>query len=162
MGRCGQGRAGILDHRYLKIAVRQFPGGLRDAIGRENTGYDDGVNTAGAKLAFVVGPSAIVGDVKTDMIVWANDDVFLQLWIGSDDKLPRRIRAQFSADPQRLRHDMELSHWQLDGVLPDQTFSTAKAKAGQPMAFAAPGRKVPIGVKPVAIGGAARPAAKPQ
>ena len=105
----------------------------------------------GAVTAFVVGPSAIVGGVKTDMIVWANNDVFLQIWLGADDKLPRRIRAQFRADPKGLRHDLELSNWQLDAALAADTFSTARAKAGQPMAFAVPGRKLPIGVKPVAI-----------
>jgi hypothetical protein len=104
----------------------------------------------GAILAYVVGPSSIVGGVKTDMVVWANNDVFLQLWIGAEDKLPRRIRAQFRADPKGLRHDLELSNWQLDGSIAAATFDTAKAKAGQPMAFATPGRKVPIGVKPVA------------
>ena len=116
----------------------------------------------GAILAYVVGPSGVVGGVKTDMIVWANNEVFLQLWIGADDKLPRRIRAQFRADPKGLRHDLELSNWQLDGTLPAETFSTAKAKTGQPMAFAAPGRKVPIGVKPVAIERGAKPATKTQ
>ena len=116
----------------------------------------------GAILAFVVGPSAVVGGVKTDMVVWANEDVFLQLWIGADDHLPRRIRAQFSADPRGLRHDLELANWQLDATLPPETFSTAKAKAGQPMAFAAPGRKLPLGVKPVAIAPSAKPANKPQ
>ena len=106
----------------------------------------------GAVTAFVVGPSAIVGGVKTDMIVWANNDVFLQIWLGAEDKLPRRIRAQFRADPKKLRHDLELSNWQLDGPLAAETFSTAKARAGQPMAFATPGRKLPIGVKPIAKG----------
>lgn len=112
----------------------------------------------GAILAFVVGPSAVVGGVKTDMVVWASNDVFLQIWIGSDDKLPRRMRAQFRADPRGLRHDLELSGWQLDGALPADTFSTAKAKAGQPMAFAAPGRKLPVGAKPLAL--QRKPAAK--
>ncbi|HMN76132.1 MAG TPA: DUF2092 domain-containing protein [Burkholderiaceae bacterium] len=116
----------------------------------------------GAVLAFVVGPSMVVGGVKTDMVVWASNEVFLQLWIGSDDKLPRRIRAQFRADPSNLRHDLELSNWQIDAALPAETFSTAKAKAGQPMAFAAPGRKVPIGVKPLAIERSAKPANKTQ
>ena len=119
-----------------------------------------GAIAPGAILAYVVGPSAIVGGVKTEMVVWANNDVFLQLWIGSDDKLPRRMRAQFRADPRGLRHDLELSNWQLDATLPDQTFSTAKAKAGQPMAFAAPGRKVPIGAKPVAIERSTKPTTK--
>jgi hypothetical protein len=116
----------------------------------------------GAVTAFVVGPSAIVGGVKTDMIVWANNDVFLQIWIGTEDKLPRRIRAQFRADPKKLRHDLELSHWQLDGGVPADTFSTAKAKAGMPMAFATPGRKLPIGVKPVALQAKPKAPAKPQ
>ena len=117
-----------------------------------------GAIAAGAILAYVVGPSAVVGGVKTDMIVWANNEVFLQMWIGSEDKLPRRIRAQFRADPKGLRHDLELSNWQLDGTLPAATFDTARAKAGQPMAFAAPGRKLPIGVKPVAISGGGKTA----
>ena len=112
----------------------------------------------GAILDFVVGPSAVVGGVKTDMVVWASNDVFLQIWIGSDDKLPRRMRAQFRADPRGLRHDLELSGWQLDGALPADAFSTAKAKAGQPMAFAAPGRKLPVGARPLAL--QRKPAAK--
>ena len=121
-----------------------------------------GAIAPGAILAYVVGPSAVVGGVKTDMIVWANNDVFLQLWIGAEDQLPRRMRAQFRADAHGLRHDLELSNWKLDGALAAETFSTAKAKTGQPMAFAAPGRKLPIAVKPVAIGGSSKPANKPQ
>ena len=113
----------------------------------------------GAILAYVIGPSGIVGGVKTDMLVWASNEVFLQIWLGTEDKLPRRIRAQFRADPKGLRHDLELSNWKLDGSIPAETFSTAKAKAGQPMSFAAPGRKVPIGVKPLALSSSAKPAA---
>ena len=51
--------------------------------------------TDGAILAFYIGPSAVVGGTKTDMVAWANNDVFLQIWIGADDKLPRRIRAMY-------------------------------------------------------------------
>ena len=116
----------------------------------------------GAILAYMIGPSGIVGGVKTDMLVWANNDVFLQIWLGADDKLPRRIRAQFRDDPKKLRHDLELSNWQLDGAIAADTFSTTKAKAGMPMAFATPGRKVPIGVKPVALQAKPKTPAKPQ
>jgi len=116
----------------------------------------------GAVTAFVVGPSALVGGVRTDMLVWANNEVFLQIWLGADDKLPRRIRAQFRADPKGLRHDLELSNWQLDGAIPAETFSTAKARAGQAMAFATPGRKVPIGAKPIALERKPKPANQPQ
>ena len=57
----------------------------------------------GATLAFYIGPSGIVGGVKTEMLAWADEDVFIQIWIGADDKLPRRMRAVYSADPLRLR-----------------------------------------------------------
>ena len=116
----------------------------------------------GAVTTFVVGPSAIVGGVKTDMLVWANNEVFLQIWLGAEDKLPRRIRAQFRADPKGLRHDLELSNWQLDGAIPAETFGTAKAKAGLPMAFATPGRKLPIGAKPIALERKPKPTNQPQ
>lgn len=99
-----------------------------------------------AKLAFVVGPSGIVGGVKTDMLVWANNEVFLQIWIGAEDKLPRRVRAIFRDDPMRLRHDMELSNWQLGQPFAPDRFTSAKALAAPRISFAAP--KLPPGMKP--------------
>ena len=94
--------------------------------------------TDGAILAFYVGPSGVVGGTKTDMVAWANDDVFLQIWIGVDDKLPRRIRAIYRADPLGLRHEMELSNWQLDGAVAQDTFASQKAQAARRIAFTAP------------------------
>ena len=111
-----------------------------------------------ALLAYVIGPSGIVGGVKTDMLVWANDDVFLQMWIGVDDKLPRRMRAIFRADPRGLRHDLEFGDWKLGPTLSGDAFDTAKAKAGQPMPFAVPGPAVPMSMKPRA----GQPTPKPQ
>jgi hypothetical protein len=116
--------------------------------------------TNGVKLAFYIGPSGVVGGTKTDMMVWANDDVFVQIWIGADDKLPRRMRAVFAADPLGLRHDMELSNWQLDPVLAPDTFVSAKAQAAGRMPFKAPGPP-PRGAKPIIKGAApASPPAK--
>jgi hypothetical protein len=112
---------------------------------------------ADGKLAFYIGPSGVVGGVKTEMVAWANDDVFLQIWMGVDDKLPRRVRAMFRADPLRLRHDMELSNWQLDGPVPADAFASAKAAAAGRMAFATPSVKLPPGFKPIAL---KKPAAK--
>ncbi|HTN48137.1 MAG TPA: DUF2092 domain-containing protein [Burkholderiaceae bacterium] len=106
---------------------------------------------ADGKLAFYIGPSGVVGGVKTEMVAWANDDVFLQVWIGVDDKLPRRVRAMFNSDPLLLRHDLEISNWQLDGPVPADAFASAKAAAAGRMAFATPAIKLPPGVKPVAL-----------
>jgi hypothetical protein len=113
----------------------------------------------GAVLAFGVGPSVVVGGVKTDMIVWASKEVFMQLWIGAEDKLPRRIRAIYRNDPRGLRHDLELSNWQIDGTIPAEHFATDKARAGQPMKFAVPGPARPV---PKGKAAAPKPAPKTQ
>jgi hypothetical protein len=112
----------------------------------------------GAILAFHVGSSGAVGGVNTEMVAWANKDVFLQIWIGADDKLPRRMRAMFAADPLGLRHEMEFSNWQLDPVVSPDTFASAKAQAAGRMAFKAPGPP-PRGAKPIIKGAA--PASQP-
>jgi hypothetical protein len=121
--------------------------------------------TDGAILAFYVGPSDVIGSTKTDMVVWANNDVFLQIWIGADDKLPRRLRAIFRTDPLELRHEMELSNWQLDGPIAPDAFASPKAQAAKRIAFASPAAALPPGVKPVAKtkpAGAAPPGMPPK
>jgi hypothetical protein len=106
--------------------------------------------TDGAILAFYIGQSGVVGGTKTDMVAWANDDVFLQIWIGADDKLPRRIRAIYRTDPLDLRHEMELSDWQLDGPIAQDAFASPKAQAAKRIAFSSPVTEPPPGVKPIA------------
>ena len=115
------------------------------------------VLTNGAILAFYIGPSGIVGGTKTDMVAWANKDVFLQIWIGADDKLPRRMRAIFRNDLAGLRHEMELSNWQLDGPIAADAFASAKAQGAGRIAFANPVR-LPPGVKPLVLQPKAAPA----
>ena len=56
----------------------------------------------GLILAFYIGQSKVVGGTTTDMVAYANNDVFVQVWIGADDKLPRMVRAVYRADPARL------------------------------------------------------------
>lgn len=116
--------------------------------------------TDGAILAFYIGPSGTVGGVKTDMVAWANRDVFLQIWIGAEDKLPRRVRAIYRDDPANLRHQLELSNWQIDGVIPAEAFASEKAKSANAMKFDRPGnRAAPPGLKP--LGNTKAPKAAP-
>jgi hypothetical protein len=118
--------------------------------------------TDGAILAFYIGPSSVVAGTKTDMLAWANKDVFLQIWIGADDKLPRRVRAVFAADPQQLRHELELSNWKLDGAVTPDTFTSEKAQMAPRIAFKSP-TTIPPGMKPLVKMTPAKPAAaKPQ
>jgi hypothetical protein len=116
--------------------------------------------TNGAILAFYIGPSTVIGDTKTDMVAWANNDVFLQIWIGADDRLPRRIRAMYRTDPLALRHQVDFSNWQLDPAVTPDTFASAKAQAAGRMAFASPAPP-PKGVKPLTAG-KAKAAAQPK
>jgi hypothetical protein len=106
--------------------------------------------TNGAILAFYIGSSEMVGGTRTEMLAWANPDVFLQIWIGVDDKLPRRVRAVYSADPLGLRHQLDLSDWKLDAETPAGSFTSEKAKSAQPMKFDRPvNASTPPGLRPL-------------
>ena len=101
---------------------------------------------SGATLVFYIGKSEEVGGTETDMVAWADKDVFLQIWIGTKDKLPRRIRAIYRNDPLQLRHDMVLSNWQIDPVVPPGTFTSQKVLAAKRIPFANPGSEPsPVG-----------------
>ena len=102
----------------------------------------------GMQLAFYIGQSKTIGGTTTDMVAFANDDVFVQIWIGADDKLPRKMRAVYRRDNLQLRHDMELSNWQLDSGMAAEEFNSDKAKAGKHIKFAHPSTMLPAGTKP--------------
>ena len=92
----------------------------------------------GMIMAFYIGQSKVVGGTKTDMVAYADNDVFIQVWVGTEDKLPRMVRAVYRADRARLRHQLELSNWQLDTKVPGDAFAPANAGAAIPIAFASP------------------------
>jgi hypothetical protein len=88
------------------------------------------------RLAFYIGRTGAVGGVETDMIAYATDEVFVQAWIGVEDRLPRRLRAIYLMDGGNLRHEMELSAWKVDPKLPASTFTLpAAARKAKPIPF---------------------------
>jgi hypothetical protein len=103
----------------------------------------------GIEIAFVVGQSHVVGGTTTDIVAMAVGRSFQQVWIGAEDKLPRRIRAVYAHDPSRLRHEVELSGWKVDGEVPDGAFTSAAATAARQIPFAPPEPKPPVGAKQV-------------
>jgi hypothetical protein len=107
--------------------------------------YKDIAN--GLTTAFYMGQSSVVGETTTDMVAYVTGDVFLQVWIGRDDSLPRRIYAIYLNDPARLRHVLELSNWALDPVLPSDAF-VVNAPGAAPIAFARPDATDTPGMKP--------------
>jgi len=92
----------------------------------------------GLTLAYYIGQSRVVGQTTTDMLAYVDKGVFVQIWIGAEDKLPRLLHAIYLDDPERLRHNLILSDWQLDPTLPADTFTSAKAASANPMPFAHP------------------------
>jgi hypothetical protein len=106
----------------------------------------------GLLLAFYIGPSSIVGGTTTDMVAYANTEVFVRMWIGTADKLPRLLRAVYRADQARLRHQLELANWQLDLAVPKDAFAATSAGSATPMPFAHPHPPRPQGDKAPATG----------
>ncbi len=91
------------------------------------------------RLAFVVGQSQVVGGTATDIVAFADDKLQAQLWIGAEDKLPRRIQASFFDENGYFRHTLDLSDWRIDPAIPEGTFASPKAEAAKRIPFAPPG-----------------------
>jgi hypothetical protein len=104
------------------------------------------------ELAFYIGQSRVVGGTKTDMVAYASHGVFVQIWIGADDKLPRMARAVYAKDPTQMRHQVEFSNWKLGPAVPTGTFTSARAAKAKPIPFAHPDPKPPADATPPAGG----------
>ena len=104
--------------------------------------------------AYYVGQSHVVAGITTDIVAYAGDGVFVQLWVGADDKLPRLVRAVYLDDPNRMRHELAITDWKLDeAVAADMFAPPAAAATAKHIPFAAahperPGANVPAKAKP--------------
>lgn len=106
--------------------------------------------TEGLTSAFVIGQSKLVGDVTTNIVSISDPHVHLQIWIGSEDKLPRLIWATAAEGADRPRHSVEFTDWRLDGVpvtdaffAPHTTASTKHIPFGRPDADEGPKEQAP-------------------
>ncbi|SIT38140.1 putative periplasmic protein [Paraburkholderia ribeironis] len=102
----------------------------------------------GLKLAFYIGQSIVVDNTTTDMVAYITGDVFVQAWIGTEDKLPRRIYAVYLDDRARLRHVLALSNWKLDVPVPADAFASTQTAGAARIAFARPDATDVPGMKP--------------
>ena len=62
----------------------------------------------GLRVAFYVGQATTVGGTTTDILVFGNDDVLIERWVGAQDRLPRTMRAVHLGDRQKVQHEMVL------------------------------------------------------
>ncbi len=90
------------------------------------------------RVAFYIGQSNIVGGITTDVVAYDTGGVFIQAWIGAEDKLPRLLRAIYVDDPLQIRHNLVLSNWKLDVPTPADAFTTTKAAGAKHIPFASP------------------------
>ena len=104
----------------------------------------------GLKLAYYIGQSHVIGDTTTDMVAYIDNGVFIEVWIGVEDKLPRVIHAVYLDDPAELRHNLLLSNWKLDLVVPADAFAPANAADAKHIPFAHPHPQLWPGAKPPA------------
>jgi hypothetical protein len=104
------------------------------------------------RMAFYIGQSNVVGGTTTDMIAYDTGGVFVEIWIGAEDKLPRMLRAIFADDPMKLRHRLELSNWHIDPNVTADFFTSEKATNAKHIKFARPDAPLPprAGAKPKA------------
>ena len=93
----------------------------------------------GMRVAFYVGQAKTVGGTTTDIVAYGNAEVFVQVWVGTEDRLPRKLRAVYAADRLKLRHEMIVEAWKLDDALPADTFNPpAAVKTALPIDFDKP------------------------
>jgi hypothetical protein len=102
----------------------------------------------GLKHAYYVGQSHIVGGITTDIVAFAGDGIFAEMWIDAEEKLPRVIHAIYLDDPDHLRHNLMLSDWKLDSSVSDDFFTTSRASTAKHIEFAHPHPETGPGAKP--------------
>jgi hypothetical protein len=102
----------------------------------------------GLKLAYYIGQSHVVGETTTDMVAYIDNGVFIEAWIGVEDRLPRLIHAVYLDDPAQLRHNLLLSDWKLDLAVPADAFAPTNAAGARHIPFAHPHPQSTPGAKP--------------
>jgi hypothetical protein len=101
----------------------------------------------GLSVAYYVGQSHVVGGVTTDIVAYVTNGVFIQAWIGADDKLPRILRAIYLDDKLQQRHILALSNWKLNPVVAPDVFGTPAAASAKHIQFAHPSAPLSVGSK---------------
>jgi hypothetical protein len=104
----------------------------------------------GLRHAYYVGQSVAFGGTTTDIVAYAGDGVFVQVAVGTEDRLPRVVHAIYLNDPDRLRHNLFLSDWQIDAPVSAEAFTSAKAAGAKKIEFAHPHPQPPPGAEPPA------------
>lgn len=93
--------------------------------------------TKGLIGAIYVGQSAI-GGVKTKHIALSNKGVEWQVWIGSDDNLPRLVVATYLDDASEPSYTVEFMDWKLNEPVEPEAFTFGNASQAAKVEFRNP------------------------
>jgi hypothetical protein len=85
--------------------------------------------------ASYVGESTI-DEVRCDHVALRNDRVGMQLWVGQEDSLPRRITITYEQEEGRPQFRARFSGWDLSPKVKDSTFAFDPPKDAEKIAFA--------------------------
>lgn len=79
---------------------------------------------------------ATIDEVRCDHVALRNDRVGMQLWVGQEDSLPRRITITYEHEEGRPQFRARLSGWDLSPKIKDATFTFDPPKDAEKIAFA--------------------------
>lgn len=102
----------------------------------------------GLKHAYYIGQSKVVAGITTDIVAFAGNGIFAEMWVGAEDKLPRVVHAIYVDDPDQLRHNLILSDWKIDSSVSDDFFTSSSASSAKHMEFAHPHPEPGPGARP--------------
>jgi hypothetical protein len=91
----------------------------------------------GMKHASWVGHSALAGET-TDIVTYSGDKVSVQAWVGTEDKLPRRLHVVYLDDPNRLPLSIMFSGWKIDASVRPDVFTSLTPGSGDRLGSAEP------------------------
>lgn len=101
------------------------------------------VLTEGLLKAFYVGQSTIrplsgVGGVKADHLVFSNKGVEWQIWIDTEDHMPRMVVATYLDSASEPSYTVEFGDWKLNGEVSPETFMFTNASQAAKVEFRNP------------------------
>jgi len=82
--------------------------------------------TKGLTDAFLVGTTALVGGVETNVIVMATKELQGQVWIGVKDHLPYMASWIYLGDPSHPRTTLTYKNWKLDSTISSGQFEASR------------------------------------
>jgi hypothetical protein len=63
---------------------------------------------------------------NADVISFSRDSMLVQMWVGTENSLPKEIRITSIDDPNRFRRTLTLSDWQINAAVPPEVFTAVK------------------------------------